>query len=88
MELSKTTTIFTEDCLTWSILGCYTEDSDPGNRSTWNEELEQLAQIQASVFEILASDRVRYQRYNSVYHHLSQASEILEQITMDNRREG
>lgn len=86
MEISKTTTIFTEDCLTWSILGCYTEHNDAGDRSTWYEELEQLAQIRSSVFNILASDRVRYQRYNSVYHHLSQASEMLEQITMDNRQ--
>ena len=84
MKLSKTA-LFADGCLTWSILSCYTGDVDTPDRSTWHDELRQLAQIRESVFNILASDRVRYKRYNSVYDDLSQASKILEQITDENK---
>jgi hypothetical protein len=42
-------------------------NKDDSDRSTWYDELEQISRIRLAVFGILSRDRVRYQRYNSVY---------------------
>jgi hypothetical protein len=59
-------------------------NKDDSDRSTWYDELGQISRIRLAVFGILSRDRVRYQRYNSVYSLLSQVSEILEEITAQN----
>jgi DNA polymerase/3'-5' exonuclease PolX len=46
----------------------------------WAKELDLLAQVRLSVFELMIEDRVKNYKYSSVYHHLSKATEALEEI--------
>ncbi len=46
----------------------------------WAKELDALAQIRLSVFELMIEDRVKNYKYSSVYHHLSRATQALEEI--------
>jgi DNA polymerase/3'-5' exonuclease PolX len=46
----------------------------------WAKELDLLAQVRLSVFEFMIEDRVKNYNYSSVYHHLSKATEALEEI--------
>jgi hypothetical protein len=50
----------------------------------WAKELDLLAQVRLSIFEFMAEDRVKNYKYSAVYHHLSKATEALEESYLVN----
>ena len=46
----------------------------------WAKELDLIAQVRLSIFEFMIEDRVKNYKYSTVYHHLSKATERLEEI--------
>ncbi len=53
----------------------------------WGKELDLLAQIRLSVFNLMLEDRVKNYKYTSVYHHLSRATQALEEIILIESKE-
>jgi hypothetical protein len=58
----------------------------PDDRKLWDEELNAVSLVRERLFEIAITDRRRYRHYMKAYTLLSQVSEILEKVTIENAK--